>query len=98
MTEEIIIFTLDGEIIDIEWCFKNEHTPPHGRKYRYRVDHEYRVTHHHEITGRKILEGVGKDPKEYILREKIHGSYVTIEPDQVVDLSKHGVEKFKTIK
>jgi hypothetical protein len=98
MTEEIIVFTLDGEIIDIEWCFKNGHTPPHGRKYRYRVDHEYRVTHHHEISGRKILESVGKDPKEYILREKIHGSYITIEPDQIVDLSKHGIEKFKTIK
>jgi len=98
MTEEIIIFTLDGEIIDIEWCFKNGHTPPHGRKYRYRVDHEYRVANHHEITGKQILESVGKNPKEYILREKIHGSYVTIEPDQIVDLSKHGVEKFKTIK
>jgi len=98
MTEEIIIFTLDDEIIDIEWCFKNQHTPPHGRKYRYKVDDKYFVTHHHEISGKQILESAGKSPKEYILREKIYGSYITIEPDQIVDLTKHGIEKFKTIK
>lgn len=98
MTEEIIIFTLDDEIIDIEWCFKNQRTPPHGRKYRYKVDDKYFVTHRHEISGKQILESAGKSPKEYILREKIHGSYITIEPDQIVDLTKHGIEKFKTIK
>lgn len=98
MAEEILIFTLDGEIIDIEWCFKNGHTLPHGRKYRYKVDDKYYVTHHHEINGKEILEKAGKSPKEYILREKIHGSYFTIEPDQIVDLTKHGIEKFKTIK
>lgn len=98
MVEEFLVFTLDGEIIDIEWCFKHGHTPPHGRKYRYKVDDKYYVTHHHELSGKQILESAEKNPKEYILREKIHGSYVTIEPEQIVDLTKPGIEKFKTIK
>jgi hypothetical protein len=98
MSEEIMVFTLDGEIIDIEWCFQHGHIAPRGRKYRYKVDDKYYVTHYHEISGKEILEKAGKDPKEYILREKVHGGYKTIEPDDIVDLTRHGLEKFKTIK
>ncbi len=95
---EILIFSIDDEIIDIEWCYINGHTPPKDRKYRYKVDKEYFVTHHHEMTGEQILEKTGKNSKDYILRQKNHGNWITIEPKQEVDFTKHGIEKFKTIK
>jgi hypothetical protein len=98
MTEEIIIYSLDDEIIDIEWCFINRHTPPPGKKYLYKVDHEKYVTHHHEMTREQILEKAGKNPEHWILREKVHGTWVTIEEKQVVEFTRHGLEKFKTIK
>jgi len=98
MIEEIIIYTLDDEIIDIEWCFINGHTPPKGRKYRYKVDKESFVTDHHEMNGEQILEKAGKNSKDFILRQKIHGNWITIEPKHEVDFTKHGIEKFKTIK
>jgi len=98
MKEEIIIYTLNDEIIDIEWCFIQGHTPPKDKKYRYKVDHVPYVTHHNEMTGAQILEAANKKPAEYILRQKFKGSWVTIEPKEVVDFTKHGIEKFKTIK
>lgn len=98
MYEEIIIITPEGEVIDIELCFKHGHQPPHGHKYRYKVDHAYYVTHHHILTGAQILEKAGKTPADYMLRQKIHGNWVTIEPDEEVDFTAKGIEKFKTIK
>ncbi|MBN8853701.1 MAG: multiubiquitin domain-containing protein [Sphingobacteriales bacterium] len=98
MNEEIIIITPEGEVIDIELCFKHGHQPQHGHKYRYKVDHEYYITHHHIMTGAQILEKAGKTPAEYMLRQKIHGNWVTIEPNQEVDFTAKGIEKFKTIK
>lgn len=98
MTEEIIILSLDDEIIDIEWCFINRHTPPPGRKYRYKVDHEKYVTHHHEMTREEILKKADKDPEHWILREKVHGTWVTVEENAIVVFTRHGLEKFKTIK
>ncbi len=96
--EEVIIFTIDDDIIDIEWCFIHGHTPPKGRKYRYKVDGIPYVTHHHIMSGEEVLVAAGKNAKEYILRQKIHGSWITIEPTHEIDFTKHGIEKFKTIK
>lgn len=99
MTEEkIIIYTIDDEIIDLEWCFINGHKPPHGRKYRYKVDGDPYITEHHKRTGTQILESVGKNSGEYMLRQKVNGSWHTIEPNEEVDFTKPGIEKFKTIK
>ena len=98
MYEDIIIITSEVEVIDIELCFKAGQQAPHGRHYRYRVDQEYYVTRHHIRTGAEILEKAGKNPAEYMLRQKINGSWVTIESHQEVDFAVKGIEKFKTIK
>jgi Prokaryotic E2 family E/Multiubiquitin len=95
--EEIIIFTVDDDIVDIEWFFINKHPVPHGRKYRYKVDKIPFITSHHKLSRETILTNAGKDPKEFILREKIHGTWVTINEGEDVDLSRPGVEKFKTL-
>jgi len=96
---EIIVFSLDDEIIDIEWCTLNDHTPPKGRKYRILIDRKPYVVHHHEVTGKELLELAEKKPyKNYQLRQKFkHGRVITIGYDQVVDLSEKGIEKFKTL-
>src|SRR3569833_430135 len=96
---EIIIFSLEDEIIDIEWCTLQGHTPPKGRKYRILIDRKPYVVHHHTVTGKELLELAGKTPyKNYQIRQKFkHGKVTTIGYDQVVDLTEHGIEKFKTL-
>ena len=37
---ENLKFSLDDEVIDIEWCTLHDHTPPKGRKYRIIIDRE----------------------------------------------------------
>jgi hypothetical protein len=95
--EEIIIFSINDEIVDIEWFFINKHPVPHGRKYRYKVDKIPYVTEHHHLTREQILLDAGKDPKEFILRQKIHGSWITVKEGEEVDFTRPGIEKFKTL-
>ena len=96
---EIIIFSLDDEIIDIEWCTLHGHTPPKGRKYRILIDRKPYVVHHGTITGKELLELAEKHPyKHYQVRQKFkHGKVITIDYDQEVDLTEPGIEKFKTL-
>jgi hypothetical protein len=96
---EIIIFSLDDEIIDIEWCTVQGHTPPKGRKYRILIDRKPYVVHHGTITGKELLELAEKHPyNNYQVRQKFkHGKVITIDYDQVVDLTEPGIEKFKTL-
>jgi hypothetical protein len=96
---EILIFSLDDDIIDIAWCTIEGHQPPKGKKYRILVDRLPYVVHKETITGKEILELAGKEPyKHFQLRQKFkHGKVVTIGYDQHVDLTAPGIEKFKTL-
>jgi len=91
-------FTIEDLIIDIEWAALNGILPPKGRKYRYKVDGVEYITDKEHLTGREILTNAGKVPPEkFILRERIHGKWHTVELDQTVHFTKDAVEKFKTL-
>ena len=91
-------FSLDDEIIDLEWASGKGHQPPKGKKYRYKVDGILFTSDTETRTGRVILEKAGKKPVDkFILRKKVKGSWVTIKPDDVVDFTEPGIEKFKTL-
>jgi hypothetical protein len=88
------------EIIDIEEYFKAGRTPhPRAKAYVIRVDKEKITLHKAQVTGREILEKAGKNPPDkYILRQVLKGGALEkVELEQVVDLVRHGIEKFKTM-
>jgi hypothetical protein len=86
------------EIIDIEEYAKAKKKPPHAKGYRIRIDKEKKDVHVPEMTGREILNLVGKTPETYLLSQKIHGGQVLhISADDKVDFRKPGVERFQTL-
>ncbi len=92
-------FSLNDEIIDLEWCAKCGHTAPKGKKYRILIDRKNYVVDKECMTGKEILSLTGETPPErYQLRQKFKdGRVVTIKNDQVVCFTEPGVEKFKTL-
>ena len=70
---ENLKFSLDDDIIDIEWCTLHGHTPPKGRKYRIIIDREKFVVDKECMTGREILMLTGKNPPErFQLRQNVN--------------------------
>lgn len=97
---EVEVVVLVDEIVDIEECARAGRRPhPHAKAYVIRVDGHKITVHKARITGREILSDAGKRPPEkYILRQVLSGgSLEKIELDQVVDLTRQGIEKFKTM-
>jgi hypothetical protein len=94
-----INYSLDDEIIDLEWCSKNGHKPPKGRKYRIIVDRESYVVDKECITGREILILASKTPPErFQLRQKLReGTWHIVTLDQTVCFTTPGIERFKTL-
>ncbi len=90
-------FSIDDEVIDVELAAQADKLPPKGRKYRYKVDELERTTDKESLTGKEILESVGKKPEQWILRQKIRGKWFTVNPNDSVDFTTAGVEKFKTL-
>jgi hypothetical protein len=97
VVEEIVEEIL--EEIDLEQFAKAGKKPHKAKRYRIRVDDKYYVVHQHTITGREVLTLAGKLPPEnFILTLKIHGGHVeTIGLDDIVELTRHGVERFNTL-
>jgi hypothetical protein len=88
----------EGEIIDLETAAKNGTKPPKGKKYQYIVDDKKYISDTETMKGHEILEKAGKIPaKDFILRKKVKGNWVTIKLDEVVDFTEPGLEKFKTL-
>lgn len=96
---ENLNFSLEDEIIDLEWCAKHGHTPPKGRKYRIIIDRDKYIVDKECMIGKEILLIAGKNPPErFQLRQKLkHGNVVTIDYDQKVCFTEPGIEKFKTL-
>lgn len=87
------------DLIDIEECAKAGKPVPRARRYQIRVDRERFIVEQPEITGREILRLAGKTPEEYLLHQRLRGGVTkSIEPDEVVDLTKPGPERFMTMK
>lgn len=86
------------ETIDIEEFAKAGRPVPHGCRYRIRIDRERFVVDEPCLTGAQILALVDKSPCEFMLSQKLRGGEVRkIGPDDKVDLTKPGVERFMTL-
>lgn len=86
------------ETIDIEEFAKAGRPVPHGCRYRIRIDRERFVVDEPCLTGAQILALVDRSPSEFLLSQKLRGGEVRkIGPDDKVDLTKPGVERFMTL-
>ena len=89
----------DDDAVDVEECGRHGRRVPRHRQYRIRIDREKRIVEAREITGRQILELVGKSYHEWALNRKLPDARrVRVEPDQTVDLAEPGVERFETVR
>lgn len=87
----------ESGVVDIEAFLAAGKPVPAGGTYRIRIDKQQYIVHVSEMTGRDLLAVAGKTPDKYLLRQKIKGAVVPIEPEQVVDFLAPGVERFMTI-
>lgn len=89
----------EKEIVNIEEYAKKEKTPPKENVvYHFRVGKAQLSHDEAEITGQEILEKAGLESSQNRLYQKIQGGQrVPITPDQTVDLSLPGLERFETI-
>ena len=89
-------FSIDDEVINLEWAAKNDKKPPKGRKYQFMVDNDLLTSDTETMTGEEILRAAGKVPtSNFILRQKTKGQWKTVKPSDTVDFTEPGVEKFK---
>jgi len=89
----------DPEIVDLEEFAKAGREVPRNRRYQIRIDRERFVVNRSTITGREILALVNKQPEDYLLHQRLRGGATrTIEPDDTVDLTGPGPERFMTMK
>lgn len=87
-----------AEVIDVEeYAKEGRQVPPH-RRYRIRIDRERFVVCEPCMTGAEILALVDKTPHEYLLSQKRRGGTAEpIKPDQKVDFTEPGIERFMTL-
>jgi hypothetical protein len=92
-------FSLEDEVIDLEWAALNGHKVPKGRKYRIRIDREKYLVNQECMTGKELLILAGKNPPDrFQLRQKLRGgNVITIPLDKRVCFTEPGIEKFKTL-
>ena len=94
-----VIPPASGDAIDLEECGKNDRRPPKGHKYRIRIDGDKYTVDSAEITGADILALAGKRDDEWSLNQKLHGGKrERIAANDVVDLSRPGIERFETVR
>lgn len=88
-----------GDDIDLEECGKHGRRPPRGHSYRVRVDGAKYTVGTATTTRADVLALVGKSAQDWSLNQKLRGGRrVRIEPEDVIDLCKPGVERFETVR
>lgn len=88
-----------GDPIDIESCSRHNRRPPRGHHYRIRIDREKFIVDKAIISGKEILSTANKDITEWALNQKfLGGKRLRIEGNEVVDLTRCGVERFETVR
>ncbi len=87
------------DLIDIELCAKaGGHRPPKAKRYKIKIDKEKYIVKTSKLIGRELLALVNKTPEGYGLYLKsCTGKPEKIEPNDVVDLRRPGIERFMTI-
>jgi len=86
------------EVVDLEeYACSGKPIPKRVKYYLIKVDKE-KIRVQSPITAGEILVAADLDPCEYHLQQKLKGGKrEKLEPDQVVDLSKPGVERFESV-
>ncbi len=89
------------EELDVE-AFAKANTPdrekPRARFYIIRIDRETKRIQNSSLNGQQILALVNKTPETHKLFQKFRGGQTdVIEPQEVVNFIKPGVERFQTI-
>lgn len=90
----------DNEIVDLEEFAKaGRKVPEKAKRYRVKVDREKHVVDGPCVLGREILALVDKaPPKRFKLQQLLRGGKPrTIAPDERVDFTEPGIERFRTI-
>lgn len=86
------------EVIDLEEFAKAGKSVPKDQEYKFRVDKVLVTTQKEHLQGNEILTLAGMTPPQnFILQQKIKGRVVRIGPNDIVDLTQPGVERFMTI-
>src|ERR1700723_1265007 len=86
------------EIVGVEIFAIEEKPLPRAKKYIIRVDKEKVTIHQPEITGTEILALVKKTPAQFKRYEhRRHHQPRLIQPDEVVHLHAHHIERFTTM-
>lgn len=70
---------------------------PHAGGYIIKVDKQRIVVRESSLTAREILKRVGKNAVEWLLNQKIGKQFVPLAPDDIVDFTKCGIERFTTL-
>ena len=91
---------LEEGAVNLEQCSKNECRPPRGQSaYLIKIDGTKIKVSKQKITGKEILDLVGKQPSDWSLNQKRDsGRRITVETDQSVDLCEPGIERFETVR
>lgn len=87
---------MDVEIDILEMAERGQEVP-FAKRYRVRIDGEIVTVETPEPTGAMLLSKVGKRPCAFeLIAEYIHHDNEVIEPEETVDLRKHGLKGFIT--
>lgn len=87
-------------IVDLSECAKHGRRPPKLREgYRIAIDGGKYFVRATSLTGAEIMALVDKSATDWALNQKLHGGKrVPIEPDEAVDLTQPGIERFETVR
>ncbi|SRR6266699_724688 len=85
------------DLADILEFAERDEEVPHAREYRVRIDSEIVRVDTPDPTGESLLGKVGKRPCAFeLIEEFVHHENCVVEPDEVVNLRKHGLKGFIT--
>lgn len=92
--ERFIILPYVQETLDLETCYCDGVQPYITYEYLIKVNRQKYKVNSETITREEILKLVGKDPNTHRLRMFTKDGKIILKPNQEIDLTKCGVERF----
>jgi hypothetical protein len=85
------------ELVDVLEFAERDEEVPHAREYLVHIDGEKVTVDTAYPTGEMLLSKVGKRPCAFeLIEEFVHHENCVVEPDEAVNLHKHGLKGFIT--
>ena len=90
----------DDNSIDLEECAKKDRKPPKGQEfYKIKIDGDKYKVKEEKMKGTEILGLAGKTYDEWSLNQKFCGGQrVSIKPEDFIDFTQKGIERFETVR